>query len=206
MSTAERKEKEKESRREAILLAAEAVMKEQGLYGLNLDLVAKKAQLAKGTLYLYFKNKEEILASLTIKARKLVYDQFLSITKEEIPLLEKLKKIIYSNYLFFHKHPLYFDLVSLYEANHTLNEAEELYASSEAISFLVHNLIFEAQAKGVVRKDINPMMLTMHLWASTVGTLQMIKVRGRLIEEKFSINSLELFDSFVGLFLKGIKA
>lgn len=205
MSTSKRKEREKELRKEAILSAAVEVMLENGLYGLNLDLVAKKAELAKGTLYLYFKSKEEILGSLTTKARKLIFNEFLKINNEDIDPIQKLKKLLYSNYIFSIEQPLYYDLLSLYEANHSLNEEEELYKSSEDISFLVYKMILDAQEKGKIRDDINAMEMTMNLWASTVGTLQLIKVRGALVKEKFGLESESLFNSFVEIFLKGIR-
>lgn len=205
MSTSKRKEREKELRKEAILSAAVEVMLENGLYGLNLDLVAKKAELAKGTLYLYFKSKEEILGSLTTKARKLIFNEFLKINNEDIDPIQKLKKLLHSNYIFSIEQPLYYDLLSLYEANHSLNEEEELYKSSEDISFLVYKMILDAQEKGKIRDDINAMEMTMNLWASTVGTLQLIKVRGALVKEKFGLESESLFNSFVEIFLKGIR-
>lgn len=205
MSTIKRKEREKELRREAILSAATDVMLEYGLYGLNLDLVAKKSQLAKGTLYLYFKSKEEILATLTLKARQSLMAEFLKIYNEEIDPIEKLRKIINANFEFFKKQPLYFDLVSLYEANHSLNEEEGLYKSSEEISLLVFNIISDARESGLIREDITPMTATMNLWASTVGTLQLIKVRGPLIDEKFGIKNEVLFNSFMEIFIQGIS-
>ncbi|WP_297334481.1 TetR/AcrR family transcriptional regulator [Flavobacterium sp.] len=205
MSTIKRKEREKELRREAILSAATDVMLQYGLYGLNLDLVAKKSQLAKGTLYLYFKSKEEILATLTLRARQSLTTEFLKIHNEEIGPIEKLRKVINANFEFFKKQPLYFDLVSLYEANHSLNEEEELYKSSEEISLLVFKIISDARESGLIREDIDPMTATMNLWASTVGTLQLIKVRGSLIDEKFGIKNEVLFNSFMEIFIQGIS-
>lgn len=43
-------------------------MQANGLFNLNMDLVAKETQLANGTRYLYFKNNEEILGALSIKS------------------------------------------------------------------------------------------------------------------------------------------
>ena len=56
-------------RHQYILDVAEQLMREKGLYALHMDEVAQRSGLAKGTLYLYFKSKEEILAALTLKAQ-----------------------------------------------------------------------------------------------------------------------------------------
>ncbi len=78
-----RKQKEKQERYNAILEASEKIMQAGGLYALNMDLVAKETQLAKGTLYLYFKNKEEILAALSLKSRNLLLDYFTKAIKKK---------------------------------------------------------------------------------------------------------------------------
>jgi AcrR family transcriptional regulator len=50
-----------EARRQAILDAALTVFAAQGYEAARLDDVAARAGVAKGTLYLYFKDKEEAL-------------------------------------------------------------------------------------------------------------------------------------------------
>jgi len=49
---------------EAILDAAEKVIAENGFHGSQVSRIAKEAGVADGTIYLYFKNKEDILISL----------------------------------------------------------------------------------------------------------------------------------------------
>jgi AcrR family transcriptional regulator len=51
-------------RRRRILEAARGSLIESGYQELNLDAAARKAGVAKGTLYLYFKNKEDLLAAV----------------------------------------------------------------------------------------------------------------------------------------------
>ena len=60
MGTHERKEREKEHRREEILAAAQAVFFEKGLQNSTMDEIAERAELSKGTLYLYYKSKEDL--------------------------------------------------------------------------------------------------------------------------------------------------
>jgi len=62
--TVRRKEREKEARREAILDAAARIFSRKNFYEATLDEIAADAELAKGTLYNYFKDKQDIFASL----------------------------------------------------------------------------------------------------------------------------------------------
>ncbi len=56
---------QKEARRDAILVAARALFMEAGFFDVNMATIAKRSGLAKGTVYLYFKTKEEIFLTLS---------------------------------------------------------------------------------------------------------------------------------------------
>lgn len=205
MSTKDRKVKEKENRKEVILSAAEKVMKAQGLYGLSIEAIAEETQLAKGTIYLYFKSKDEILSSLTIKARNKLFVEFELIENQNSTSYEKLISMIRMNYTFYKNFPLYYDLVSLYEANHKATETGEMYQSSQNITNLVQRITSKAKAEGFLNVDIDPLHLAMSLWGMTVGMLQLLKVRGALMEENLSIKEDELIETYVTIFSQGIK-
>lgn len=205
MSTKDRKVKEKENRKEVILNAAEKVMTELGLYGLSIEAIAEETQLAKGTIYLYFKSKEEILSSLTIKARNRLFIEFELIEKQNCNSYEQLIAIIRMNYDFYKQFPLYYDLVSLYEANHKATETGEMYQSSQNITNLVQRITNKAKSEGFLNAAINPLYLAMSLWGMTVGMLQLLKVRGPLMEENLAIKEEELIETYIAIFSKGIK-
>lgn len=67
MGIQERKEREKERRRQQIIVAAKRVFSEKGFNKATMEDIAKEAELSPGTLYLYFKNKEELYASLSLR-------------------------------------------------------------------------------------------------------------------------------------------
>lgn len=61
-----RSEEEKSDRRLAILKAAEELVEETGVEHLSMNVLAARAKVAKGTLYLYFATKEELLLALYV--------------------------------------------------------------------------------------------------------------------------------------------
>ena len=61
MGIQERKEREKERRRQQIMVAAKRVFSEKGFNKATMEDIAHEAELSPGTLYLYFKNKEELV-------------------------------------------------------------------------------------------------------------------------------------------------
>ena len=60
MGLEERRRREKEQRRSVIVNAARKLFFEKGFKYVTVDNIAKKSELSKGSIYLYFKSKEEI--------------------------------------------------------------------------------------------------------------------------------------------------
>jgi TetR/AcrR family transcriptional regulator len=205
MSTKERKLAEKENRKEEILTAALKIMGQFGVHGLNIDLVAKETRLAKGTIYLYFKSKEEILGTLTIRARSMLIKEFQKIEKKNITAIEKVKGIVKANYTFLKKWPLYYSLFSFYEAENKFTESEAMYKSSEDIAKLVAGVVNDAKAEGTINKNINAEQFTMCLYGATVGLMQLMKVRGGIIKERMSISENQLLDTFLEVIENGVR-
>lgn len=70
MGIHERKTREREERRRQIMQAAKLVFSAKGFNGATMEEIAGEAELSPGTLYLYFKNKEELHTSLSIDILK----------------------------------------------------------------------------------------------------------------------------------------
>jgi AcrR family transcriptional regulator len=79
MGIHERKEREKERRRQQILVSAKRVFSDRGYSRSTMEDIANEAELSPGTLYLYFKNKEELFASLSLRIL-----QYMIIRLEEV--------------------------------------------------------------------------------------------------------------------------
>ena len=61
-----RRKREKEQRKKAILKAARKLFAEYGFRPVTVASIAKKAELSKGAIYLYFDSKEEIYAQILL--------------------------------------------------------------------------------------------------------------------------------------------
>jgi len=68
MGTADRKQREKLERRQVILDAAQRLFVEQGAEKLNIRDVATATELSVGTIYLYFKDKNDLLFAIQNQA------------------------------------------------------------------------------------------------------------------------------------------
>jgi AcrR family transcriptional regulator len=68
LSSEERRRKEKENRKNSILKAARKLFFDRGFKSVTVDLIAAKAEVSKGSIYLYFDSKEEIYTQILISA------------------------------------------------------------------------------------------------------------------------------------------
>ena len=91
MGIKERKEREKERRRQQIIVAAKKIFTEKGFNKATMDDIANEAELSPGTLYLYFKNKEELYASLSLRVLRYLQQKIEHVDK--IPALEPEQKL-----------------------------------------------------------------------------------------------------------------
>lgn len=76
MSGLDRREREKQMRRRHIMEAARAVFAARGFASATMEQIAQRADYKPGTLYLYFKNKHELYASLTTELMEHLSSRF----------------------------------------------------------------------------------------------------------------------------------
>lgn len=75
MTTSERRKREVRERRRAILDAARGLFREKGYTGTTMPQIAEAAELAPGTLYLYFQGKDALYAELLTEGYDILQDR-----------------------------------------------------------------------------------------------------------------------------------
>jgi AcrR family transcriptional regulator len=85
MGTKERRARERDARRRAILDAARALVRENGFGGTTTRQIAERCELSEATLFFYFSSKDEILISLLGEACDFWADGLDSILTTDAP-------------------------------------------------------------------------------------------------------------------------
>ena len=174
MGIQERKEREKERRRQQILIAAKRVFYNKGFAKVTMEDIAREAELSPGTLYLYFKSKDELCASLSLRILQYLNIRLRHVsTEKELDgqqKLEALKDAIIDVYEF---DPLI--LINLFrlQSSETLKnlspqliaDIKELFSSSLGA---MSNIFNEGINKGVII-DKKPEAIADLLWALFSG-------------------------------------
>ena len=94
MGIQERKQRERERRRQQIIVAAKRVFSEKGYSKSTMEDIAREAELSPGTLYLYFKNKDDILVQFFSYKTKQVFERFREEVSRGGNSIEKLKSLV----------------------------------------------------------------------------------------------------------------
>jgi len=180
---AQRRVEEKERRRAEILDAAEALYAKEGWDLVTVDQVARGARLSRALVYVYFKDKEEILFAIGERAMCLLRDRFREAAAGSARGTEKIEAIgrAYMAYAF--EFPHYFDFCSKFNARSGSPEpgSHDLasrIAGDEAIGVVVQ-AIECGISDGSIRPTVGaPIMLAVTLWSFTHGLIQLAMAKG----------------------------
>jgi AcrR family transcriptional regulator len=177
MGIIERKEREKEARRNLIIEAAERVFQTKGVQQATMDDIAREAELAKGTLYLYYRNKEELQVGIMLRAFEMMNEGFQKAAEKENLGIKKIIAIGDAYWSFADEHPFHFGMMC--NADFPMREqiSDELIAemneqSNWVWSFLI-GTIEEAKHEGTIKPDIDGFSSSLLLWLNSMSVLRL---------------------------------
>ena len=151
------KEKQRQEREALILQAAEAVLLEKGYHEMSIDEIAARVGIAKGTVYLHFSSKEELVLALVERDMQ----KLLDIVENSVPLestsrgkLEIIFQTIYRGY--FDKHVRIPYLINSSGELRRLFEVKKgcMHDKWERVYALIQTLLEEGKAHGEFDPEI----------------------------------------------------
>ena len=93
-ATLSRREREKLWQRQEMLTAAIGLFSEKGFHNVSMHEIAKSSEFAIGTLYKFFKNKEDLYRSIIVKQADTFHTALSRALNEEDGELEKLRNYV----------------------------------------------------------------------------------------------------------------
>jgi AcrR family transcriptional regulator len=213
MGIAERKERERELRRSAIIDAAEQVFFTKGIETSTMDEVAELAELSKGTLYLYFKSKAELYMAICGRGLSILHEKFNTDIEGSSNGLDQLRLMGQSYFDFARDYPDHFKATLHYE----MNDFEGDIQGSDICSFCqtlgdgLFNLTIVAIQKGIadgsIRTQHPPKELAVMLWSSMRGIIQLFTMRhrGHNVPILKEINFDDLVPHYIDMVINGLS-
>lgn len=184
---------------EAILRAATGVFAEKGFFNSKVADIAKAAGVADGTVYLYFKNKDDILHSIFDRAM----DKFIAEGRRELADLDspedRLRRIAT-----LHLERLGADrdmaIVFQVELRGSIKFMQEFSAAGFAEYLdIIRKTIEEGQKSGVFRNDLKPILCAKMLY----GALDEMVTNWILSNKSYALTPLA--DEVLKVFLGGLR-
>ena len=208
---ASRRQEEKDRRREEILDAAASVAVERGVAAFTMDQVAKQARLSRALLYVYFKDKQDLLLGLADRANAKLHQRFAVINARKLNGLKKIQTMGRAYVAFAEEEPVYFEAMSCFVA-HPAEDGEpqgnELRCMQGGMN--VHGEIIKAielgKQDGSIRQDAgNPMLVSFTLWSFMHGVIQIVATKGHAFEF-FGLKTKQLVDQAIAMCTRSLEA
>ena len=209
MGIQERKERERKRRRQQIMVAAKRVFSENGFNKATMEDIAKEAELSPGTLYLYFKNKDELYASLTLRVLQYMNIRLNQIEGEDkqttAERIQSLKKALMDVYEF---DPL--SLINMFhlQSSETLNNlSSELIADIKDLStksIRAVASIFESGIKEGAFIDKHPVALADIFWSLFSGVILWEETKKVVYQQEGALE--QMLNTAFKIFDRGVTA
>ena len=178
MSLKERKERQKNEMRNLIITTALKLFSEKGYDNISMRKIADQIEYSVGTIYLYFKDRDEIFFELHKSGFEEFYQRQLSVQDIKDPL-KRLTEHGLAYIQFAIDEPIYYDLMFISRNPvKTINEQPEWESGKKAYNILKLN-ISQAKAVGYF-KDIDTEVGAFAVWSFVHG-ISSLFVRERMI-------------------------
>ncbi len=178
--TSNRREREKAQRREDILQAARQVFLENGSpFRATIDDVASRAEVSKGTVYLYFESKETILALLLLEGLESLSARFEKAyaPRKSMPASKRLGRLGGAYFQFCTEFPSHFRLMTAFDHGQFRERIpSDLYQQIFESSKRALQYVADVVQQGIDDDEFNvtdAWHTTGVLWASLNGVLLM---------------------------------
>lgn len=189
--------KEKTDKYHKILDAAIKVFAEQGFFRSTISQIAKEAGVADGTIYLYFKNKDDILLQFYSDKTRKIFNKFREAVDKSENSGEKFRNLIRCHLREFQR-DRNMAVVYMAEArkgqqlDSMLDELTKMYLD------VVGEVVEQGQAEGRFRKDLYLSLVKRYI----LGGVEAIISTWVYAGGRYDLESMA--DPLVDLFLRGI--
>jgi TetR/AcrR family transcriptional regulator, fatty acid metabolism regulator protein len=192
------KQPEKNHKYHQILEAAVKVFARQGFHQSTVAQIAKEAGVADGTIYLYFKNKDDILVQFFSYRTKQVFESFRGEVDRAEASSDKLRNLVRRHLAEFQRDR---DGAIVYQVethqNSRLAEAQ-IREMSQMYRDLISEIVEQGQQEGTIRKDLYVGLVKRFV----IGAVD--EVINTWLHSNGEYDLVSMADPLVELFIKGI--
>ncbi len=188
----------RDHKKQLIIEAAIEVFSKNNFQNSTISQIAQKANVAEGTIYQYFKNKEDLFFSIPVEKTK-DFCRDLELHLQGITgAFNKIRKFVWYYLYFFKTNPDYGRTLMLEMRVNKSFAKTKAFDSFKNLTGRILEIIKEGQEEGVIRKDVNIYILRQLI----LGILEHIVTRWLLKGETYDL--LEHYQEVSDVILHGI--
>lgn len=206
MGLKERRAREKEERRRQIIDAARSLLFEKGLQATSINQIAKRAELAVGTIYFYYSSKEELFAELQVEGLNLLKETIQQASANAESPKESIRTIAMAYYDFSQNHKDYFDIISYFLSSPNIllksKFKQRVDRQAEKILAYVDEMLTQGRKEGTFGEHVQENSAVL-LLAAFHGLIQFRKFETTILKE---ISHRTLYRNAVEQLLVGLAA
>jgi len=174
MAITQRRQREREERRAQILEAARTVFLKKGFLLSTMGQVAAEAELSKGTLYLYFKSKDDLFVAIGAEVTAEIGGRFQIALDRNYDGLETVVAMMQSYADFAMENPLHFRNAAVWLASgHAVDTEAPNYAQyREGIATINERMVAgieRGHADNTIHSNLDAMQTASQIWAGLFG-------------------------------------
>ena len=159
-----------------------------------MDQIAERAEIAKGTIYIYFKSKEELYFSLLLNGQDILISMLKDMKKRKSPSDPLLAETAKTLFRFYKEHTSYFRIFMVMQqedmqAKLSPELSQQINAQATTILKLLSNEIQSAVDAGAFN-SVSPWHVANILWGSFTGITQLAITREQLRAGTMDIDDL----------------
>ena len=176
-----------------IIQAALEVIAENGYHASQVSKIAKRANVADGTIYLYFKNKEDILISVFRERMGEFINQIEESIRDKETSIEKLKTLITMHYTQLAEAPFLARVTQLELRQSKLELRREINKVLKSYLDVIDSIIKQGIEEKEIRDDIHPRLIRQMIFGTideTVTTWVMKSERYELVDQIDGVHEL----------------
>ncbi|MEZ5498061.1 MAG: helix-turn-helix domain-containing protein [Steroidobacteraceae bacterium] len=172
---ADRREEEKERRRREILEAAERIAGESGFAALTMERVAAGARLSRALLYVYFKDRNDLMSALAEKALLSLHRRFAAAVRAGGTGYAQVMACGRAYVAFWREQRVEFDALAHFEAQQCAepqDNALACFAAGDRVQAELVSAINAGMADGSLRSDLpDAGLVATNLWGFLHGNI-----------------------------------
>lgn len=168
-----------------IIEAAVKVIAENGYHASQVSRIAKEAGVADGTIYLYFKNKEDVLVSVFEEKMGHFIQKIAKVTSEQPSANQKLRTLIDTHFTLLEENPNLAIVTQLELRQSDSSLRMQINNVLKSYLHVIDEIIEEGIKENEFRNDVKPALLRQMIF----GTIDEVVTNWVMQEKKYGLQA-----------------